>query len=188
MKRDILRRVTEMEEAEAELFEEEEGVIKGKDKVTVQSDDEDEIGVGPSRIRLLGDGESDTDASESTDSEPTDPETIIEQAYLRDPGIFDRDANTRRGKGRIELRKLTGWADEQIEGWRVMLERTVSFISLPPLFHLPDPFLAREESEVGGETRFQRERQGGGGIRTQTWPRSIQGVRWEGKETPTRWG
>jgi len=28
-------------------------------------------------------------------------------------------------KGGFELRNLTGWDDEQIEGWRIMLERTV---------------------------------------------------------------
>jgi activating signal cointegrator complex subunit 2 len=133
MKRDILRRVEKMEEAEAELFEEEEARSRrGKDM-----HDDNEIGVGTSamgRIRLLGDGESDTDSSESNESsgagpKPLDAETIIEQAYLRDASVFDWNANTRRGKGRVELRNLTGWADEQVEGWSVMLERTVIALS-----------------------------------------------------------
>jgi activating signal cointegrator complex subunit 2 len=136
MKRDILRRVEEMEEAEAELFEQ--GEAHWKPKATVRADvvyDEDDIGVGANSIRLLGDGESDTDPSTESDvsdaeHDPLDPETVIEQAYLRDPAVFDRDGNTRRGIARIELRRLTGWADEQIEGWRVMLERTVGVLLL----------------------------------------------------------
>jgi len=110
MKGDILRRVEEMEEAEAELFEEEACNRRGKDM-----HDDDEIGVGTSgtgRIRLLGDGESDTDSYDSnesgTGSESLDAETIIEQAYLRDPSVFDRDANTRWGKGRVRAAQSDG--------------------------------------------------------------------------------
>ena len=132
MKRDILRRVEAMEEAEAELFEEEEDYTrKDKANAKIASDayDEDEIGVAASsmsRIRVLGDGESDAEsAGFGAESEPLDPETLIEQAYLRDPTVFNRVPNTRRGKARIELRRLTGWADEQLEGWNIMLERTV---------------------------------------------------------------
>jgi activating signal cointegrator complex subunit 2 len=133
MKWDILRRVEEMEEAEAELLDEREQ-DSSKGKVKLRSDavyDEDEIALGESRIRPLGDEESEADSfsgDSATESEPLDPETIIEQAYLRDPTVFYRDASTRRGRARIELRSLTGWADEQIEGWKVILERTVSFI------------------------------------------------------------
>ncbi len=127
MKWDIIRRVEEMEEAEAELLEdEEEDNRKGKG-----TDDEDEFAVRTSRIPLLGDEESDADSSDSSNEpEPLDPETVIEQAYLQDPSVFYRDANTRRGKARIELRNLTGWADEQIEGWKVILERTVNWLFL----------------------------------------------------------
>jgi hypothetical protein len=39
---------------------------------------------------------------------PKDVETILELAYLRDQTLFERDANTRRGSGREELRKATG--------------------------------------------------------------------------------
>src|SRR5258707_15054898 len=105
MKWDIIRRVEEMEEAEAELLEdEEEDNRKGKG-----SDDEDEFAVRTSRIPLLGDEESDADsyADSSNEPEPLDPETVIEQGYLQDPRVFYRDANTRRGKARIELRNLT---------------------------------------------------------------------------------
>jgi len=51
-----------------------------------------------------------------TEPEPLDPETVVEQAYLQDPSVFDRDANTRHGKARMELLNLTDWADEQIKG------------------------------------------------------------------------
>jgi hypothetical protein len=58
-----------MEEDEAELFDEKEARSRrGKDM-----HDDNEIGVGMSamgRIRLLGDGESDTDSSESVEPDP----------------------------------------------------------------------------------------------------------------------
>lgn len=56
---------------------------------------------------------------------PPTPETILELAYIQNPKVFDRDAETRRSKARATLRARTGWVDEQIEGWRIMLERNV---------------------------------------------------------------
>ncbi|KAG8901678.1 hypothetical protein FRB99_005172 [Tulasnella sp. 403] len=53
----------------------------------------------------------------------TDVQGILVDLYLRDPKQFDRDANTRRSKARVDLRARTGWANEQIEGWKIMLER-----------------------------------------------------------------
>ena len=155
MKWDILRRVEKMEEAEAELLEEEED--NSKRKMKLRSDtayDEDEIAVGTSRIRPLGDEQSDADSSSGsgTESEPLDPETVIEQAYFYDPSVFGRDASTRRGKARVELRNLTGWADEQIEGWKIMLEKTVSFFFFLGGMQIHG-VIAREEGEVGGKTR-----------------------------------
>ncbi|BGP48154.1 hypothetical protein JCM10450v2_004026 [Rhodotorula kratochvilovae] len=47
----------------------------------------------------------------------------LESAYLAQPEVFARDGATRRGKARRALRERTGLGDEQIEGWRVMLER-----------------------------------------------------------------
>ncbi|MCJ1415187.1 hypothetical protein MMC32_001518 [Xylographa parallela] len=44
-------------------------------------------------------------------------------AYKMSPGVFERDANTRRGKARIALRSETGMTDEAIEGWAIMLGR-----------------------------------------------------------------
>jgi len=66
MKWDILQRVEEMEEAEAELLEDEGDNRKEKEELwpdTVY--DEDEIAVRASRIRLLADEESDADSSSS---------------------------------------------------------------------------------------------------------------------------
>lgn len=52
---------------------------------------------------------------------------ILRTLYLDDPGLFDRDGVTRRSDGRKKMREMLGWDDGQIEGWRVMLERDVSF-------------------------------------------------------------
>jgi len=52
-------------------------------------------------------------------------EAILELAYASDASIFARDKNTRKSKRREELRNRTGWADDLIEGWAVMLERDV---------------------------------------------------------------
>ncbi|GAA5898907.1 hypothetical protein JCM8208_005425 [Rhodotorula glutinis] len=47
----------------------------------------------------------------------------LESAYLATPDVFARDSATRRGKARKVLKERTGLGDEQIEGWRSMLER-----------------------------------------------------------------
>ena len=57
---------------------------------------------------------------------------MLEAEYIRDATQFARDAATRRSKTRAELREKTGWSDEQIEGWKIMLERNVRFA--PPLW------------------------------------------------------
>ena len=88
-------------------------------------------------VRVFNDGEG----SESGESEgeerretPKTAETICELAYIRAPKLFDRDAETRRSKARADLKAQTGWTDEQIEGWRIMLERNVSICSLGTQF------------------------------------------------------
>ncbi|KAJ7064875.1 hypothetical protein C8F01DRAFT_778110 [Mycena amicta] len=115
MKADILRRA----EAISDDEESEEDEHKAKGKAIAYLDDD---GDG---VRVLGDGEE--SGSGESDGEGQEekltPETICELAYLRDPHLFDRDAQTRRSKARAELKEKTGWADEQLEGWRAMLER-----------------------------------------------------------------
>ena len=101
---------------------------------------------GTSTIKILGDGEDsgDDQASEEHGVDPIKPETILALAYIQDPKLFDRDAETRRSKPRADLKGRTGndhgikvtlgatkifspgWTDEQIEGWRIMLDRNVS--------------------------------------------------------------
>jgi activating signal cointegrator complex subunit 2 len=44
-------------------------------------------------------------------------------AWKTAPGDFARDTGTRRSAPRIKLRQETGWTDEAIEGWALMLER-----------------------------------------------------------------
>lgn len=60
---------------------------------------------------------------------PRNPETILELAYISDPKQFDREA--RRSKARADLKAQTAMTDEQIEGWRIMLERDVRAIVVP---------------------------------------------------------
>ncbi|KAK0237913.1 hypothetical protein EDD85DRAFT_906763 [Armillaria nabsnona] len=111
MKADILRRAEEISDEE----EDEEG--------TTGAFDEEDLG---STVKVGGDGEeSDEEGVGEIEVAPVKqpPETILELAYIQDPKQFDRDANTRRSKGRADLKAQTGWSDEQIEGWRIMLER-----------------------------------------------------------------
>lgn len=50
-------------------------------------------------------------------------EEALFKAYKASPGSFGRDATTRRGKPREELKRETGMTDEAIEGWAIMLSR-----------------------------------------------------------------
>ncbi|KAF8635677.1 hypothetical protein AX15_000303 [Amanita polypyramis BW_CC] len=132
MKADILRRVQEMEleDADNEEFEIH-GFTpitsKGKEKAieAVQNDEDDLDDLRG--VKVVGDGESDHGSDEGSEEEegekPPSVDTILELAYIRDPKLFDRDAATRRSKGRVELKSQTGLGDEQIEGWKIMLER-----------------------------------------------------------------
>jgi activating signal cointegrator complex subunit 2 len=126
MKADILRRAEEISDDEEEA--------RGID---LAYDDEDGIG-GSGKLKISGDGEDidedEENNGEETSNKPPSPETILELAYIRDPKLFDRDAATRRSKARSDLKAQTGWADEQIEGWRIMLERNVSCFGVDVYF------------------------------------------------------
>jgi len=50
-------------------------------------------------------------------------EEVLFRTYQAKPGVFDRDAATRRGQPRLELKEETGMTDEAIEGWGLMLSR-----------------------------------------------------------------
>lgn len=49
-------------------------------------------------------------------------ETLFE-TFKSNPGVFGREAATRRGKERANLKQETGMTDEAIEGWGLMLSR-----------------------------------------------------------------
>jgi activating signal cointegrator complex subunit 2 len=131
MKADILRRAEAISDSDSD---EEEAIFSpavhrgaGKGRTVAFEEELDDDGVdggggGASlavagRVKVLGDGEEsggDEDEEDENEEEgdgeegKQTPETILELAYIRDPGLFDRDAQTRRGKGRVELRGLTG--------------------------------------------------------------------------------
>jgi activating signal cointegrator complex subunit 2 len=115
MKADILQRAEEM-------YDSQENAAEGDGMLAYEDEGLDV------NVVKVGDGEASDAADEEEAESLTTPETILELAYLRDPKLFERDAQTRRGKARSELKVQTGWGDEQIEGWKIMLERNVSFL------------------------------------------------------------
>ncbi|KXX77417.1 CUE domain-containing protein 3 [Madurella mycetomatis] len=50
-------------------------------------------------------------------------EAALFAAWQADPGLFGRDAATRKGAERERLRQTAGMTDEAVEGWAVMLGR-----------------------------------------------------------------
>jgi activating signal cointegrator complex subunit 2 len=113
MKTDILRRVEAPSDSEGEevnFF----GVTsdhhaKGRSKVRVVAFDDDLEDV--SSVRVAGDGEEsseDEDEEERDEEHETNPQTIVELAYIANPKVFERDAATRRSKERAALRAQTG--------------------------------------------------------------------------------
>ncbi|KAF9471907.1 hypothetical protein BDN70DRAFT_998435 [Pholiota conissans] len=136
MKADILRRAEAISDEEEEVDESEifGTGAKGKGKAKDTDDIPRAVDLGPDEdeddivhLRVAGDGEDSGDSDEDEEAEEQEgeqtPDTILELAYLRDPKIFDRDAATRRSKAREDLKAQTGMDNEQIEGWKVMLER-----------------------------------------------------------------
>ncbi|KAI0355904.1 hypothetical protein OH77DRAFT_1401732 [Trametes cingulata] len=112
MKADILRRAEEISDDEDE------------DAAAVAEDDLEDADVVKVRDGDATEEEEDEDEDRAEGTEtPRNPETILELAYIRDPKLFDRDGQTRRSKARADLKAQTGMTDEQIEGWKIMLER-----------------------------------------------------------------
>ncbi|KDQ13293.1 hypothetical protein BOTBODRAFT_33626 [Botryobasidium botryosum FD-172 SS1] len=169
LKANILRRVEEQQ-----LSEEEEE----KERANALEEDLDDAFPALPTVKVSNDGE------ESDDSDPDDHEgeaeapkqsvdTILELAYIKDPKIFDRDAATRRSKTRADLKAQTSWSDEQLEGWRIMLDRNPKkdkilqkheFSGNRPL---ETPESGRPESRGAGPSHASRGRgghgRGGGG-------------------------
>jgi activating signal cointegrator complex subunit 2 len=63
------------------------------------------------------------DLLEVTPATQDSDEEALFRAFKMSPGVFGRDAATRRGKARLALREQTGKTDEAIEGWALMLAR-----------------------------------------------------------------
>ncbi|KAI0754393.1 hypothetical protein C8Q80DRAFT_366077 [Daedaleopsis nitida] len=139
MKADILRRAEEASDDEDDN-EGAGGGGKGKGRALAFEDEldaEDVVKVRDGHASDEGEEGSDPEGSPGT-STPRTPDTILELAYIQDPKQFERDQQTRRSKARVDLKAQTGYTDEQIEGWKIMLERDVRahFLPLPP-YRLP---------------------------------------------------
>lgn len=64
------------------------------------------------------------DSTTADDSNLQDKnEEALFKAYTTAPGVFGRDAATRRGNPRTALKSETGMTDEAIEGWGIMIGR-----------------------------------------------------------------
>jgi activating signal cointegrator complex subunit 2 len=111
MKTDILRRAeasSDSEDEEVNIFGHHHA--KGKGKVREVAFDDDDL-EDVSRVRVAGDGEEsseDEDEDERDEEHETNPQTIVELAYIANPKVFERDAATRRSKERAALRAQTG--------------------------------------------------------------------------------
>lgn len=106
--------------------EEEEAAARAIAEAHGEEEDDDDGEPRPPRMTAADGEESGEEQEGPVEGRKADStQTLLELAYLRTPGVFARDAETRRSKGREELRDATGMDDSQIEGWRIMLERNV---------------------------------------------------------------
>ncbi|KAG9047493.1 hypothetical protein FS837_002139 [Tulasnella sp. UAMH 9824] len=124
MKADILRRAQE-QEGESD----DEGPARPRRDITFEDELDDELAKPTFKLASIDGESSDEGDSEEGEEEGAPPEKketseeILAKAYLRDPKLFERDGATRRSKARADLKAATGMGDEQIEGWKVMLDR-----------------------------------------------------------------
>ncbi|KAG7284792.1 hypothetical protein NEMBOFW57_009404 [Staphylotrichum longicolle] len=63
------------------------------------------------------------DGSTADEILPEGTEAVLFRTWMATPGVFARDQETRKARGRAALRAETGMTDEGIEGWAVMLGR-----------------------------------------------------------------
>ncbi|KAG8833609.1 hypothetical protein FRC18_003373 [Serendipita sp. 400] len=166
MKADILRR------AEAASEDEDEGPSRlrrtKRDIVYVDDEFEDLDGL-TENVSVIGDGE--TSDGNGDDEQNNSIETILELAYIENPKLFDRDSTTRKADARAKLIAKTGWSHEQLEGWRIMLDRNPRKLKIlqkhefkgnKPLLQ-PNDKPEREETRKEGKGRGDSGRGGGGG-------------------------
>ncbi|KAF8448503.1 hypothetical protein BDZ91DRAFT_853538 [Kalaharituber pfeilii] len=96
--------------------------------------------------------------------------------------FFARDSETRRGPQRAQLKRDTGWSDEMIEGWGVMMERDIVGRRQRDLERKGMRKRTRELTEMGREEERKGE-DGEGGEEEE------EGVVGEGEEEGWRqWG
>ncbi|OJT07568.1 CUE domain-containing protein 3 [Trametes pubescens] len=182
MKADILRRAEEISD---DSDEEDDMDVRamgggGKGKGLAAALDDDEL--EDADVVKVRDGDASDDEEEDDDDDaedaveaPRTPEAILELAYIRDAKLFDRDGQARRSKARADLKAQTGMTDEQIEGWRIMLERDPKkkervlakheFSGNKPLASPPDGGQSSANSRGGGQGQRGRGRGRGRGGR-----------------------
>ncbi|KAF9519421.1 hypothetical protein BS47DRAFT_1337199 [Hydnum rufescens UP504] len=152
MKEDILRRVREQAEEEEEEARQARGVFSS----TVAFEDELSGGEleGTPRLKVVQEGEG------SVTKKLMGLDGILELAYINDPKLFDRDSGTRRSNARQNLKAETGLGDEQIEGWRIMLERNPKkdYILSKHEFSGNAPLPSGELTEESGRNHLQSSR------------------------------
>ncbi|KIO32761.1 hypothetical protein M407DRAFT_18226 [Tulasnella calospora MUT 4182] len=126
MKADILRRAQE-QQGESD----DEGPARPMPRRDIAFEDELDDELAKPTFKLASVDGEESDEGDSGEGEDEDappekkesPEDILARAYIRDPKLFERDPGTRRSKARADLKAETGMGDEQIEGWKIMLER-----------------------------------------------------------------
>ncbi|KAI3614284.1 hypothetical protein WG66_000227 [Moniliophthora roreri] len=160
---------TDIEQMKADILRRAEAFTDSEEEEAEQEDPDLEVDMQNPNIKISGDGE-DENESESEEEPKESTEVILERAYIRDPALFNRDA--KKSKGREELRTQTGWSDEQIEGWKIMLERDPKRrerliqkyeFEAPQNHTLPPPGPASSSSRGRGHGRGGRGARGGGG-------------------------
>jgi activating signal cointegrator complex subunit 2 len=67
--------------------------------------------------------DTDRDPALTSNDAGAGAELILYRAWKSDQSVFDRDVGSRRSLNRSKLKQETGWTDEAIEGWAVMLSR-----------------------------------------------------------------
>ena len=110
MKADILRRAEAIsdDEDEDDLGLPSTQNVPGEHKAATLVDEDDvDVDSEINRLKIVGDAGDDSD-QEDGEEQGHSPETILELAYIRDPKLFDRDAQTRRSKTRADLKAQTG--------------------------------------------------------------------------------
>jgi len=87
-----------------------------------------------------------------------DIDMTLFRAYQQSPTLFDRNSDARRGQARTSLKQETGFTDEAIEGWAIMLQREPR--RLQRLAQLSSDAFDGRQPELG-RTAFRDDNAGG---------------------------